>query len=566
MLLQPINCEPNSVLKSSVQDDIDKSKLELSSFTVFDKSGDCIVPANLGLRFYNVDFDKFDASAGGNTLYFENCTFKQPFSIIDGNAVMAGCKLRAGGTVTRTKLELVPIVAANPTYDPTALAPTEEVPDYIVGESGLGASNAWEYNISYPCIVNNSLHCVEYSDIASSYTIWEWTESVLDIINDISDKAMLVMEAFSTFYGYLDKFLNIPFQILSLIDGCVSKMIGTVFSAVDKLLGPIFKTLNSVTAIFNAIRNLVATVKNIASTIARIIRGSVARFVSLPYMLAAKTAFVLDIKGRLECQLVGRIVAMQGSVVQLAGQARATFKDVQSLYGGGNQPTIWQTVGLTDLFTPGKAGSIVNIANVVSIQAQSGMVCSLQNNSTLRLFGVKSVATGGAVPAIKSVDPAGGGCDIHCSGVGTIFSTGGMALDITNGKSVTLNNTTSIESTGGSPSMNLINTNTVLKGVESVIGTIMSSVGSLFISKTKSVAAPLGGNAIIAKDGANVTIEADLVGATFDSAFFIENASVIVKNTKVSSALADCANLIGNGSFRAINCALSGSTGVVGLS
>lgn len=482
LLMQPVVCEPNAALSSSVQDAINDR--ELSSLTVFDKTGDCVLPANIGVRFYNCTFNKFDATAGGNVLYFENCTFLDPLAITGANFIMAGSKLRAGGTVSQSQGQLIPIIKVNPNFDPTAIPPIDIIPDYILGEEGIDLVEPWEPNIYSPCVINDSTAFVSYSAVQSDRTIWEWTQDVINFIDNIEDKFMCIVDTFSSYMSYIDKFLNIPFTLVSLIKNSFAKFIGPIFSKIDNLLGPIFTAVKSIEQLISKVNQLISTVKSVATRIAVISMRSYLKIKSAKTILATNLCFALDSKSRLDCSLIGNIIATNGSVCNILTGSKALIKTCQSISGGGQMPVFLQSLG-----------GVGEVSNVGTITGQ-GSCFSLSGNSVLKLFGIKVVTSTGAFPTIESrpgptePDETGkvsvGRSLLHLIGVDSLLSTGGTVMSCT-GSQVTMTTSIGIASNGTAPAIMSTDSEAVFKNVKSIYGPVVNNTGSVFVSKSESV-------------------------------------------------------------------------------
>jgi hypothetical protein len=545
MLLQQPFCDPTGVFKSPVQDALDKAVLKLSSLVLYDKKGACDVPANVGIRFFNCEFEEFKATKGGNTLYFENCTFNKPIEMTDAAFVMSGCKLREGGTLTRTKGELVPTLSTNPDYNPSIAPPIEEIADYVSGETESTKAPQWEEFVTTPCVINNSLYCVDYTYIASNASIWEWTESVLELIKSIEEKAMLIIDKFSVLECYLDKFLNIPFQIVSLVDNSISKLVNCIFSKIDKLLEPIFKTLNSLNAILNAINSLISTIQNVASSIVSLKNRCVAKITSAPFLLATQVVLKADIKSRIECQLVGRMVSLKNSVISVSANSGATVRNCKELIGMGTESTLKSTFQ-----------SFIKIDKTAAIQSYQGMTCAISQNSTLRAMGIKVISTESATqPTVQSTDEdKKDGSTLSFINCETIRSNGSSVFSFKAVKEAFIQNSKVITSGGtGAPILTSIDNDTTFKNVDLLDGS-MNIVNSVVTVSDCGILRAASGNTITAKDSLLTISNMESVASPFGTALMIQGGKTILDTiSKVGSSATNVALNITGGNLFANN-------------
>ena len=297
------------------------------------KFGDLIVPSNVHIRFYNCVFDNFDATQGNNLFYFEQCVFRNKPVLTDVVAIASGTTFIQGATVTRTKIELIPHEAPN--VDPS----TQTVSS----------------TIKSPCVVNDVFWCGDHSLLKSSETTFEWLgegfseisddaireigiireavelcDGVIDAVSGVvawANKAMVVLSGLSKLESMLDKFLNIPFTILSMVDGCVAKLVNCVFGIADAILAPLFHCADSVVSLFNSVNSLISNIKSIPDRIATLANRCYLKIIGTGILLAKKTAFLLDIRSRVELQLNQRIVAINGTIAELQDSSKMLLRN-----------------------------------------------------------------------------------------------------------------------------------------------------------------------------------------------------------------------------------------------
>ena len=344
-------CDPLIPVKSGAQDELDTNlSAPYEAFTTFsmvNKTGDLVVPENVHARFYNCVFDQFTAIEGNNNFYFEQCTFTKKPIMKDVTAIAAGTKFKKGFEITASKLDL--IVHDYPNTNP--------------------ATALMMPIIRISCEVNDSFFCLEHSVLKSLETIFEWLEGVFEDIFDaalqvlgpisaaianscgaitgaiqgvvgLANKAMANLLDFSRFESMLDKFLNIPFTIINMITGCVTKITNMAFGLLDSLLGPLFNCIASITALFNSINNLITTIKNIPDRIAVLVNGCYLRIIGSAQLMSKKIAFFADYKSKIELQLNQRIIAANGGIALLDHSSKMVLRNCGMVVSPSKSNTI----------------------------------------------------------------------------------------------------------------------------------------------------------------------------------------------------------------------------------
>lgn len=330
-------CDPLKPVKSSAQNELDANLAKPSgaytTFSMASKFGDLVVPANVHIRFYNCTFDNFNATQGNNLFYFEQCVFRETPVMTDVVAIASGTTFTKGATVTRTKIELIPHEAPN--TDPTTqnASPTTKA----------------------PCVVNDVFWCGDHSLLKSSETTFEWlgdgfSEIADDMIRNMgiireamefcsevtgavygvvswANRAIIALSGFSKLESMLDKFLNIPFTILSMVEGCVGKIINAAFGVLDALLAPLFHCAESMIRLFDSISSLITNLKSLPDRIATLANRCYLKVIGTATLLAKKAAFLLDIRSRVELQLNQRIIAINGTVAELQDSSKMLLRN-----------------------------------------------------------------------------------------------------------------------------------------------------------------------------------------------------------------------------------------------
>ena len=282
-------------------------------------------------------------------------------------AIAAGTTFTKGANVTRTKIELV----------------SHETPA-----------------TSQPCVVNDTFYCADHSLLKSMGTTFEWMDaSFVEIADDMirsmgilqeaaticgvvtaavtgivawANKAIVFLTSFSKFECILDKFLNIPFTILNMIDGCVAKMVGIAFGVLDALLAPFFSCVSSITSMLSGINGLISTVKGIPDRIANMANGCYLRILDTAQLLARKVAFTLDLKSRVEIQLNQRIMSVNGAIADLSNSSKMVLRNC----GVVTSPTSGNTIPLfkveTNSFLDMSRIKFLNTAHAPLFKVESG--------------------------------------------------------------------------------------------------------------------------------------------------------------------------------------------------
>lgn len=330
-------CDPLKPVKSSAQNDLDSNLAKPSgaykTLTMASKFGDLVVPANVHIRFYNCTFDNFDATQGNNIFYFEQCVFRETPTMTDVAAIASGTTFTKGARITRTKIELIPHEAPNTDPSTQGDSPTTKA----------------------PCVINDVFWCGDHSLLKSSESTFEWLgDSFSEIPDDMirnmgvireamqicsevtgavygvvswANRAIVSLSGFSKLESMLDKFLNIPFTILSMVEGCVAKMVNAAFGALDALLAPFFHCAESMTRLFDSISSLITNVKSLPDRIATLANRCYLKIMGTGTLLAKRAAFLLDIRSRVELQLNQRIMAINGTVAELQDSSKMLLRN-----------------------------------------------------------------------------------------------------------------------------------------------------------------------------------------------------------------------------------------------
>jgi hypothetical protein len=125
----------------------------------------------------------------------------------------------------------------------------------------------------------------------------------------------------------LDKFLNIPFTILSMVEGCVSKIINAAFGVLDAFLAPLFHCANSMINLFDSISSLITDLKSLPDRIATLANRCYLKIIGTGTLLAKRAAFLLDMRSRVELQLNQRIIAINGTVAELQDSSKMLLRN-----------------------------------------------------------------------------------------------------------------------------------------------------------------------------------------------------------------------------------------------
>lgn len=368
--MSEIICEPLQPIKSSAQtaidDNLSKPVEPFRTFSITGKTGDIVVPANVHARFYNCNFNSFTSIEGNNLFYFEQCTFNSSVEMKDTTFIAAGSRFIKGGTFTTCKGELIP----------------HNIPSSIDPE-GL---------VQIPCIINDTLYLREYCQISSQGSIFEWLDPAASFLNDIADfvtdldaaiKSILSLLDFSRFESMLDQFINIPFAILNMVNGCVANINRMILGEFDKMLAPIFNIVRSAQTVINSINSLISTIKSIPKRIANLYKRCYAKIVNAGELLAKQVLFSIDNLSRVDVLLTQRLVCLEGSIAQLKDNSKCLVKNVKTLVSPGKGT-------FAAMFKLDKK-SFAEVAHIDQIATAAAGLVSVKNKSLYKFFSAKIV-------------------------------------------------------------------------------------------------------------------------------------------------------------------------------
>lgn len=418
----PVVCDPLKPVKSGAQSELDlnlaKPTSAYTTFSMISKHGDLVVPANVHIRFYNCVFDNFDASQGNNIFYFEQCVFKNKPTMKDVVAIAAGTSFRQGATVSNTKIELI----------------AHEYPNEDT------ATNTTEPTVKKSCEVNDTFRCENYSFLKSVETRFEWLQEGFEPIADDlimsmgilreaavicgvataaitgivswANKSILELTSFSKLECLLSQFVNIPFTILSMIEGCVAKITNMAFGVLDALLAPFFSCVNDITSMMNSITNLINTVKNIPERIATLANNCYLRIMGAAQLLAKRALFLLDYKSRVELQLNQRIVAVNGSLAHLTNSSKMLLRSC----GIVTSPSTGNAIPLIKV----SSNSLCDVSRIKFLTTKFAPLFKIESGGKIKLNTVSKVVSE-APPSTAAVMESDAGV-IEMSGIEKVES------------------------------------------------------------------------------------------------------------------------------------------------
>lgn len=438
-----IICEPLQPIKSSAQtavdDNLSKPIEPFRTFAIIGKSGDVTIPANVHIRFYNCNFGKFKAIEGNNIFYFEECTFSDQAEMTQATFIAAGTRFTRGAVLRACKGELIPHVVPSST-----------------GEEGVS---------ELPCRVNDTLYLIDHCEVSSRGSIFEWLDAAASFLNDVAGfftdldkglKSILSLLDFSRFESMLDQFLNIPFAILNMVNGCVANISRMIISQFDKLLAPIFNVISSAQSVINSINNLISTIKSIPQRIANLYKRCYAKIVNAGELLAKQVLFSIDNLSRVDVLLTKRLVCLEGSIAQLKDNSKCMIKNIKTLVSP-NKNTLAAMFKL-------ETRSFAEIAHIDDIITASAGLVSVKNKSLYKFFASKKIesTSENTLPLIEANN-----ADVEMTKVGECKTLVAPIVKATDGAVVRLNafnkievsnNTTSILEVSNSASI-VINNN-----------------------------------------------------------------------------------------------------------
>lgn len=432
-----IICEPLQPIKSSAQmavdDNLSKPVEPFRTFAITGKTGDVTVPANVHIRFYNCNFDKFKAVEGNNIFYFESCTFNDQVEMKEATFIAAGSHFIRGAVLTTCKGELIP----------------HTVPSTSEG----GASEL-------PCRVNDTLYLRDHCQVSSRGSIFEWLDSAAAFLGEVADfftdldsalKSILSLLDFSRFESVLDQFLNIPFAILNMVNGCVANISRMIISQFDKLLAPIFNVISSAQQVINSINRLISTIKSIPQRIANLYKRCYAKIVNSGELLAKQVLFSIDSLSRVDVMLTKRLVCLEGSIAQLKDNSKCMIKNVKTLASPG-KGTFAAMFKLDTM-------SFAEVAHIDDIVTASAGLVSVKNKSLYKFFAAKKIesASENTTPLIKANN-----ADVELTKVGECKTLAAPIAKATDGAVVRLNAINKIDITSNTTSVFEASTNAVI--------------------------------------------------------------------------------------------------------
>lgn len=365
-----IYCEPLQPIKSSAQTKVDenlsKSVEPFRTFAIIGKTGDVVIPANVHARFYNCNFDKFTAKEGNNIFYFEQCTFSEPVDMSGVTFIAAGTTFREGGFFVRCKGELV---------------------EHIVP-----STTEAEGSTAIPCAVNNTFYLQDHCQMKSKGTHFEWLDAAAnfldagaDFIGDLDNalKSILSMLDFSRFESMLDKFINIPFAILNMVNGCVANISRMIIGKIDELLAPIFTAAGAAKDLINAINRLISTVRSIPQRIANLYKRCYAKIVNTAELVSRQVTFSINNLSRVDVMLTQRVMSLEGSIASVKDSSKCCIKNVKHLISPGKST-------YAEMFKL-DTKSFAEVARIGEITTATASLVSVKNKSIYKLFAAKTV-------------------------------------------------------------------------------------------------------------------------------------------------------------------------------
>ena len=281
----------------------------------------------------------------------------------DVTFIAAGTTFKEGGSFTRCKGELA---------------------EYIT--TSVGTQDI----VTIPCSVNNTLYLQDYTQIKSRGTVFEWLDgaaSFLDegasFIGDLNNtiKSILSLLDFSRFESMLDEFINIPFAIFNMVNGCVANINRMIIGKVDELLAPVFKVLTSVQNLINAINRLVSTVKSIPQRIANLYKRCYAKIVNTPTLISRQVTFSINNLSKVDVMLTQRVISLGGSIASVKDNSKCTIKNVKQLTSPGKDTYS----KMFELDTK----SFAEVSRIGDMTTSTAGFVSAKNKSVCKLFSVK---------------------------------------------------------------------------------------------------------------------------------------------------------------------------------